>query len=585
MIKKIIMPSAGQTTDTATVTRVCVKVGDKVTRGQVVAEVETDKATLPVESFATGYVCGVYVEDFQVVDAGSLLFEVGDEADLEAAKSGKKADTAGAADAAAAAAEDKPAEQTAEKPAEKPADSADKKAGAAAKAPEVKTANVAFNMTVSAAPAASATSAAHRAAPAMPSAKKLAAELGVSLADVVPSNGSFIKAADVRRSAAPAALEQHDFTALADYLRYLVEDFGVPAVGISVRQGHRELFRAQAGTQNADSQAPLRDDAQFYMYSCSKPVTCVAALRLLEQGKILLTDPVSDYLPEFADLEYSRGTYSQPTKHTMRVLDLFTMSSGLNYNLATANIDDAIQATDGICPTREIVRAFARSPLSFDPSTQWLYGLSHDVLAALVEVVSGVKFSEFVEREIFRPLGMKDSHYHLAEVDLDRLAGQYRYNEKQKKAVSVPLTNSFILGPGYESGGAGLISTLEDMSRFTDMLACGGKAPNGQRILAPSTVRLMHENQLDAVRLDDFHRAFPQFEGYGYGLGVRTHIDRTLGSLSPLGEFGWAGTGGAFMCADDTNGLSIFYVQHMLNSQERRLHPRLRNIVYACMGL
>ena len=90
MIKKIIMPSAGQTTDTATVTRVCVKVGDKVERGQVVAEVETDKATLPVESFATGYICGVYVEDFQIVDAGSLLFEVGDEADAEAAKSGKR---------------------------------------------------------------------------------------------------------------------------------------------------------------------------------------------------------------------------------------------------------------------------------------------------------------------------------------------------------------------------------------------------------------------------------------------------------------------------------------------------------------
>lgn len=572
MIKKIIMPSAGQTTDTATVTRVCVKVGDKVTRGQVVAEVETDKATLPVESFAAGYVCGVYVEDFQEVDAGSLLFEVGDEADLEAVKSGKKAP---------ATIEEKPAEKPVEKPVEKPSDVAEQKAETAAKAAAPKAENVALNMTVSSAPAASATVA----APAMPSAKKLAAELGVNLADVVPSNGSFIKAADVKRSAAPAVLEQHDFTPLADYLRYLVEDFGVPAVGISVRQGHRELFRAQAGTHNADSNAPLREDAQFYMYSCSKPVTCVAALKLLEQGKILLTDPVSDYLPEFADLECSHGAYSQPAKRVMRVLDLFTMSSGLNYNLATANIDDAIQATDGICPTREIVRAFARSPLNFDPSTRWLYGLSHDVLAALVEVVSGMKFSEFVEREIFRPLGMKDSHYHLAQVDLDRLAGQYRYNEKQKKAIPVPLTNSFILGPGYESGGAGLISTLEDMSRFTDMLACGGKAPNGQRILAPSTVKLMHENQLDSVRLDDFHRAFPQFEGYGYGLGVRTHLNRTLGSISPLGEFGWAGTGGTFMCADDTNALSIFYVQHMLNSQERIIHPRLRNIVYSCMGL
>lgn len=596
MIKKIIMPSAGQTTDTATVTRVCVKVGDKVERGQVVAEVETDKATLPVESFATGYICGVYVEDFQIVDAGSLLFEVGDEADAEAAKSGKRpgaesvaSDSAAtgntvaqAADTPAVAADnshDMPA--AAPVAAEKSTLAGDKKPSAGIRVMTSKTA-------VPALASADRYSAAsvYSSTPAMPSAKRLAAQLGVDLARVTPSNGSFIKPADVRACAAPATVTEHyDFGALTEYLRYLVEDFGVPAVGISVRRGHRELFRAQAGTQTADSDAPLREDAQFYMYSCSKPVTCVAALKLLEQGKILLTDSVSEYLPEFADIEYSRGSYTQPTKHTMRVLDLFTMSSGLNYNLATANIDDAIRATDGRCPTRELVRAFARSPLNFDPSTQWLYGLSHDVLAALVEQVSGVKFSEFVNREIFTPLGMKDSHYHLSEVDTDRMAGQYRYNEKQKKAQPIPLTNSYVPGPEYESGGAGLISTLEDMSRFTDMLACGGKAPDGTRILAPSTVQLMHTNQLDAVRLDDFHRAFPQFSGYGYGLGVRTHIDRTFGSISPLGEFGWAGAAGAFMVADDTNQLSVFYVQHMLNSQERIIHPRLRNIVYACMGL
>lgn len=575
MIKKIIMPSAGQTTDTATVTRVCVKIGDKVTRGQVVAEVETDKATLPVESFASGYICGIYVEDFQVIDAGSLLFEVGDEADLEAVKSGKVSAPAEPDAKAEAAAPETAVPEPAKTEAAKT-----EPAPKAAPAPraEVKVAVSTANKAAFAAPLA-------HAAPAMPSAKKLAAELGVELAGVIPSNGSFIKAADVRRCAAPATLEYHDFTPLSDYLRYLVEDFGVPAVGISVRRGHRELFRAQAGTQNAESSAPLREDAQFYMYSCSKPVTCVAALKLLEQGKILLSDPVSDYLPEFADIEYTRGSYTQPTKHTMRVVDLFTMSSGLNYNLATANIDDAMRETDGMCPTREMVRAFARSPLSFDPSTQWLYGLSHDVLAALVEVVSGVRFSEFVEREIFRPLGMKDSHYHLSEVELDRMAGQYRFNDKLKQAISIPLTNSYVLGPAYESGGAGLISTLEDMSRFTDMLACGGKTPDGKRILAPSTISLMHENQLDPVRLEDFHRAFPQFEGYGYGLGVRTHIDRTCGSISPLGEFGWAGAAGSLICADDKNELSIFYVQHMLNSQERIIHPRLRNIVYACMGL
>ena len=95
----------------------------------------------------------------------------------------------------------------------------------------------------------------------------------------------------------------------------------------------------------------------------------------------------------------------------------------------------------------------------------------------------------------------------------------------------------------------------------------------------------MRENQLDAVRMDDFHRAFPQFRGYGYGLGVRTHIDRTAGSLAPLGEFGWAGAAGAYIGIDPKNQLSIFYVQHMLNSQERIVHPRIRNIVYASLGL
>ena len=269
----------------------------------------------------------------------------------------------------------------------------------------------------------------------------------------------------------------------------------------------------------------------------------------------------------------------------MTICDLFTMSSGLNYNLATANLNDAAEATGKRCPTREMVKAMAKSPLTFDPSTQWLYGLSHDVLAAVVEVVSGMRFSEFVKKEIFEPLGMKDSCYHIEQVDKSRMAAQYRYNEKTKVANPIPLTNSYVLGPDYDSGGAGMISTLHDMSIFADMLACGGVGANGVRILAPCTVDLMRENQLDANRLDYFHRGFPQFRGYGYGLGVRTHIDRTAGSLAPLGEFGWAGAAGAYIGMDPKNQLSIFYVQHMLNSQERIIHPRLRNIVYAALGL
>lgn len=564
MLKKIIMPSAGQTTDTATVTQICVAVGDKIDRGHVVAEVETDKATLPVESFAAGYVCAIHVSEFEIIDAGALMFEIGDEADLEAAKSGNLPTPE--ADEPVAEADAEPAVVAAE-----PAPVVE-----AAPAPVVEVA----------APVAPATVA----TPAMPAAKKLAAELGVDLTRVTPANGSFIKAADVKaaaaRVAAPAVISAPaDFSALRDYITHVTEVIGVPSAAVVVKRGHEQLYYCQAGTQDRATGEPLRQDALYYMYSCSKVVTCVAALKLLERGQILLLDPVSDYLPEFADVEYMRGSYNQPVKHVMTICDLFTMSSGLNYNLATANLNDAAEATGKRCPTREMVKAMAKSPLTFDPSTQWLYGLSHDVLAAVVEVVSGMRFSEFVKKEIFEPLGMKDSCYHIEQVDKSRMAAQYRYNEKTKVANPIPLTNSYVLGPDYDSGGAGMISTLHDMSIFADMLACGGVGANGVRILAPCTVDLMRENQLDANRLDYFHRGFPQFRGYGYGLGVRTHIDRTAGSLAPLGEFGWAGAAGAYIGMDPKNQLSIFYVQHMLNSQERIIHPRLRNIVYAALGL
>ena len=376
-----------------------------------------------------------------------------------------------------------------------------------------------------------------------------------------------------------------DFSALRDYIHYVTEVIGVPSAAIVVKQGHEQLYYYQAGTQDRATGEPLRQNALYHMYSCSKVVTCVAALKLFEQGKFLLLDPVENYLPEFADTQYMKGSYPQPTKNILTVRDLFTMSSGLDYNLNTVHVNNVYEATDKRCPTREMVKAIAKSPLCFEPATQWMYGLSHDVLAAMVEVISGMRFSEFVKKEIFEPLGMKDSCYHIEEIDRSRMAAQYRYNEKTKVANPIPLTNSYVPGTEYDSGGAGMISSLHDMSIFADMLACGGVGANGVRILAPATVDLMRENQLDPTRLDYFHARFPHFRGYGYGLGVRTHIDRTAGSLSPLGEFGWAGAAGAYIGMDPQNQLSIFYVQHMLNSQERIIHPRLRNIVYAALGL
>lgn len=581
MLKKIIMPSAGQTTDTATITKICVSVGDKIRRGHVVAEVETDKATLPIESFADGYICAVYIKEFDVIDSGTPLFAIGNETDLAGVseKSTKSADTTTEAASDVEYDDFTPvikSSKTVSAPKAKERTDTEKSAPTLITAP---TAPALSNARLS------------DTAPAMPGAKKLAAELGIYLGSITPANGSFIKTADVRAAAqkhishpnitAPAA----DFSALRDYIKHITENIGIPSAAVTVWRAHQEVYYCQAGVQDRKANKPLNRDALYNMYSCTKPVTCVAALQLLESGKLILLDKVSDYLPEFADVQVGHVGYTVPAKNPMLIRDLFTMSSGLTYNLASANINDVITSSGGRCPTREVVKAISASPLSFDPSTRFLYGLSHDVLAALVEVVSGMKFSEYVKKNIFDPLGMIDSGFRIETIDKSRMAAQYRYNEKTKEAVQIELTNTYVIGSEYESGGAGIISTLDDYIRFSDALACGGTGATGARILAPSTINLMRTNQLDQLRMEDFHRAFTQFRGYGYGLGVRTHIDRTAGSLSPHGEFGWAGAAGAYLLVDPEHQLSIFYIQHMLNSQERIVHPRIRNITYACLGL
>lgn len=374
-----------------------------------------------------------------------------------------------------------------------------------------------------------------------------------------------------------------DFSALRDYMRYLTDEVGVPSAAISIRCAHKEIFSFSTGFKDRESGEPITRDALYHMYSCSKVVTCVAALQLLERGHILLTDPVSDYLPEFADVRVGPDMHVPP--RPMNLGDLFNMSSGLDYNLLTPAIEEAVISTGRRSPTREIVRAIAKSPLLYDPGQGWSYGLSHDVLACVVEVVSGMRFSEYVKKNIFLPLGMVDSCYHIEEVDTSRMAAQYRYNETSKRVQRVGITNNYVPGPDYDAGGAGMISTLDDMAVFADALACDGIGQNGERILSPSTVSMMRENQLDAHRLDMYHERFPRFLGYGYGLGVRTHIDRTVGSVSPLGEFGWAGAAGAFLVSDTENAFSVFYAQHMLTSLERIIHPRLRNIIYSILAL
>jgi CubicO group peptidase (beta-lactamase class C family) len=241
----------------------------------------------------------------------------------------------------------------------------------------------------------------------------------------------------------------------------------------------------------------------------------------------------------------------------------------------------------------------ALDPLAFEPGAHWRYSLCHDVLAAVISVISGKKFRDYMKDNIFDPLGMEDTVYHHTPETLERTAQQYTFVgdagqitnlvEAQKNGCdsqgyfkNIGKKVSYILGEEYDSGGAGIITTISDYAKFAAALGCGGMGLTGERILSPYTVDLMRTNRLGPEQLKDFN--WRQLAGCGYGLGVRTHIDPVKsGLICNLGEFGWGGAAGASVIVDPDIGLGVFYVQHTQNPREEYYQPRLRNLVYACL--
>ena len=377
-----------------------------------------------------------------------------------------------------------------------------------------------------------------------------------------------------------------NFTRLDRFLDSLW-DLGIPGGECLIYQKRKPVYRHDYGYADKESKTKITPETLFNIYSQTKISTCVAALQLYEQGKFLLTDPLSEYLPEFRDMtvssEVSPGKWEiVPAKNKLYIHNLFSMSSGYTYNCESEEIKAEKERTGGCSTTLEMVRAMAKTPLAFEPGTQWCYGLSHDILAGLVEVVSGKRFGDFLKENIFDPLGMKNTGMLPDETILARMASQYIYNRQKKSADKIGKENTFCLGSQYESGGAGLYSCVDDYIQLADALANGGLGLSGNRILSCRTVDLMRTNRLCPEMLKTYD--WDALAGYGYGLGVRTMIDPAKGgALSPVGEFGWSGAAGAYFLADPENELAVFYVQHMIDNLEHYVHPRLRNLIYSCL--
>jgi CubicO group peptidase (beta-lactamase class C family) len=335
-------------------------------------------------------------------------------------------------------------------------------------------------------------------------------------------------------------------------------------VTLVARRGKVVHFDA-VGSRNVETKAPMTEDTIFRLYSQSKPVTAVATMILYEEGKFLLTDPVSKYLPEFQDMKVYVGEENgQPKTEPavpITIQHLLTHTAGLTYDFFAGQSPVARMyakaGTQGAAPqsphpslavwTAEL----AKLPLIAQPGSDWNYSVSIDVLGRLVEVTSGMSFRDFLRARIFEPLGMKDTDFYVPDAKLERFAANYSPTPDGKmRLADDPQASPYRKLPKIEMGGSGLVGTAADYFRFAQMLANGGEL-DGVRILAPSTVDLIMSNHLNAEMGPDplsslfgagmFGRGARAW-GLGFGLGGFVAVDPALtGIPMSAGTYSWGG--------------------------------------------
>lgn len=323
-------------------------------------------------------------------------------------------------------------------------------------------------------------------------------------------------------------------------------------------------------------------DTLFRIYSMTKVVTVVSALQLYEQGRFAMEDELGDYIPEFKHMKVwnEDKTKAVEAKNKIRIRDLFSMSSGLTYEGESGETPKELlkikQRLEKEKPgegytTLEYVKAMSQATLDFEPGTHWCYGLSHDVLGGLIEVLSGQTLGEYMKENIFIPLGMEHTFFRCPEQLKDKMA-TYQ--------AAVGEDDKFGINAKYESGGGGLLSTVDDYMIFANTLTRGGVSEKGVRILGRKIIDLMRMDQLNEVQKKDFN--WDYLTGYSYGLGVRTNVDPALSAIpGSKGEFGWCGMLGTYVLMDPEEQLTVVYMHQRFPNLEKYLQTHIRPMIYA----
>lgn len=337
---------------------------------------------------------------------------------------------------------------------------------------------------------------------------------------------------------------------------------GVPWNDCVVYHKGKCVYRRVRGTLDLEGKIPAKGDEYINIYSCSKVITCTAALMLYEKGLFRLTDPLSDYLPEYAEMQVKGvdGSLKKAEK-PIRIIDLFRMTAGFTYDLRSPSLNRLRKETGGVASTRDFARYHACEPLVTEPGSIWQYSLAHDVIAALVEVIADEEFNAFCKKNIFDAVGMPCTTFLLPSSEYDAVVPHYAYNQEGKisECSKFPV---YRLGEMHASGGAGCVSTVDDYIKFLEALRTGG-------LLKNETLDLMQTDMLSEEQRRGYEDA-----DYGYGLGVNCPRRG-----SRVTDFGWGGAAGAYAMIDRKNEISAFYAQHVLASPVQPKRGEIRPII------
>jgi CubicO group peptidase (beta-lactamase class C family) len=371
----------------------------------------------------------------------------------------------------------------------------------------------------------------------------------------------------------------------------------LPGALTLVARGGEVAHLGVLGAADVARATPLKEDAIFRIYSMTKPITSVAFMMLVEEGAAALDDPVERFIPAWRDLGvFVAGApphfQVRAPDRPMQIVDLLRHTSGLTYGFQTrTNVDAAYRKASigemgGPHSLEGMIGELARLPLEFSPGEAWNYSVSTDVLGYLVQIISGVPFTDFLRTRLIEPLGMVDTAFHVPSAKASRLAACYGRGPDGVMALNDdPPSSGYLAPPAFYSGGGGLVSTAADYLKFCRMLLNGGKF-DGVRFLSRKTIDLMTVNHLPGgLDLTQMSRSLFSEEtnaGIGFGLGFAVALDPAKALLpGSVGQYYWGGAASTAFWIDPAEDLIVVFMTQLTPSSLYPIRRELRTLVYS----